>query len=58
MSKRFSINMISTLTNQGSLQFMIYSGTMNADRFILFLEQLIKDKGQKSNVYDNTLYSF
>ncbi len=26
---------------------MIYSGTINADRFILFLEQLIKDKGQK-----------
>ncbi|WP_103865846.1 IS630 family transposase, partial [Aquimarina sp. I32.4] len=37
MSKRFSINMISTVTNQGSVQFMIYSGTMNADRLIEFL---------------------
>ncbi len=47
MSKRFSVNMISTVTNQGSVQFMIYSGTMNADRFIEFLEQLIKGKTQK-----------
>lgn len=47
MSKRFSINMISTVTNQGSVQFMIYSGTMNADRLIEFLKQLIKNKEQK-----------
>lgn len=47
MSKRFSINMISTVTNQGSVQFMIYSGTMNADRLIQFLKQLIKNKEQK-----------
>jgi len=47
MSKRFSVNMISTVTNQGSVQFMIYSGTMNADRLITFLKQLIKNKEQK-----------
>jgi len=47
MSKRFSINMISTVTNQGSVQFMIYSGTMNSDRLIEFLKQLIKNKGRK-----------
>jgi len=47
MSKRFSINMISTVTNQGSVQFMIYSGTMNAHRLIEFLKQLIKNKEQK-----------
>lgn len=47
MSKRFSVNMISTVTNQGSVQFMIYSGTMNAERFIEFLKQLTKSKEQK-----------
>lgn len=47
MSKRFSVNMISTVTNQGSVQFMMYSGTMNAERFIGFLKQLVKNKGQK-----------
>ena len=47
MSKRFSVNMISSLTNQGKVEFMIYTGTMNADRFIEFLKQLIKAKGRK-----------
>lgn len=47
MSKRFSINMISTVTNQGKVQFMIYSGTMNSDRFIEFMEQLIKGASRK-----------
>lgn len=46
-SKRFSINMISTVTNQGQVQFMIYSGSMNADRMIGFMERLVKNKGQK-----------
>jgi len=47
MAKRFSTNMISTVTNQGKVEFMIYSGTMNADRLVQFLEQLIKGKKQK-----------
>lgn len=47
MSKRFSINMISTVTNQGKVQFMIYTGTMNSERFIEFLEQLIKGTNKK-----------
>lgn len=47
MSKRFSVNMISTITNKGRVQFMIYTGTMNADRLVAFLEQLIKKKEQK-----------
>jgi transposase len=33
MSKRFSINMISSITNQGLVQFMIYKENMNADVF-------------------------
>lgn len=47
MSKRFSVNMISSITNQGKVQFMIYSDTMNAERFIEFLEQLIKSSDRK-----------
>lgn len=48
MAQRFSVNMISTVTNQGQVQFMIYSGSMNADRLIEFAAQLVKDKVQKT----------
>ena len=48
MAQRFSVNMISTVTNQGQVQFMIYSGSMNADRLIEFSDQLIKNKVQKT----------
>lgn len=47
MSKRFSINMISTITNQGKVKFMIYSGAMNSDRLIEFMEQLLKESDRK-----------
>lgn len=47
MAKRFSVNMISTVSNQGKVEFMIYSGSMNADRFIKFLEQFLKGKKRK-----------
>ena len=47
MGKRLSTNMISSITNQGKVEFMIYSGTMNADRFLKFLRQLIKNRGRK-----------
>ncbi len=40
MSKRFTVNMISTVTNQGKVSFMIYMGSMNADRLIEFMKQL------------------
>jgi transposase len=46
-AKRASINMISTITNQGKVRFMIYQDTMNAKRLIKFLKQLIKDAGRK-----------
>lgn len=48
MAKRFSMNMISTVTNQGKVEFMIYSGTMNSQRLIEFMNQLIKNKGNKT----------
>lgn len=47
MAKRFSVNMISTVTNKGKVEFMIYSGSMNAGRLIEFMKQLIKNKSQK-----------
>lgn len=47
MSKRFSINMISTVTNQGLVQFMIYKENMNAAVLIKFLQQLIKSQDNK-----------
>lgn len=47
MSKRFSINMVSAITNQGKVQFMIYSDTMNADKLIVFMKQLIKSSSRK-----------
>ena len=46
-AKRTSTNMISTVTNQGKVRFMVYSGSMNAQRLIQFLEQLVKDASQK-----------
>ena len=47
MSKRFSINMISTVTNQGKVEFMVYSGIMNTEMLIKFLEQFTKGKQRK-----------
>jgi transposase len=38
---RFSVNMISTVTNQGKVRWMIYTGRMNAALFIVFLTRLI-----------------
>jgi transposase len=48
MAKRFSVNMISTVTNKGKVEFMIYSGSMNTDRLIEFMKQLIKGKKRKT----------
>lgn len=39
--------MVSAVTNQGKVQFMIYSETMNAERLIEFLKQLIKSSTRK-----------
>jgi transposase len=41
------INLISTVTNQGKVRFMIYNDRMNADTLIKFLERLIKDADRK-----------
>lgn len=47
MSKRFSLNMVSTVTNQGKIRFMTYSGSMDSKRFIDFLKRLIKGAQKK-----------
>lgn len=39
--------MVSAVTNQGKVQFMIYSETMNAERLIEFLKQLIESSTRK-----------
>ena len=46
-ARRASINMISAITNQGTVRFHLYEGTMNAQRFITFLKRLIKDTKRK-----------
>ena len=47
MAKRLSLNMISTITNQGLVRFMMYKGTMNSQRLIVFLRRLIKNREKK-----------
>jgi transposase len=46
-ASRFSVNMISTITNQGKLRWMIYTGKMNAALFIVFLARLIAGATKK-----------
>jgi transposase len=45
--QRFSCQMISTVSNRGTLRFMIFEGKFNADVCITFLKRLIKDTQQK-----------
>jgi transposase len=45
--KRFSINMISAISNRGHLQFMIIDGRFNSEVFQKFLQQMIKYSRQK-----------
>jgi len=46
-AKRASMNIISTVTNQGKVRFMIYRGIMNAQRLFQFFNQLIKTANKK-----------
>jgi transposase len=46
--QRFSCNVISALSNQGALQFMVFTGNANAELFISFLRRLVRQaKGRK-----------
>jgi transposase len=44
---RFAYSMISTVTNRGTLRFMIYEGALNAFIFLSFLRRLTKSAGRK-----------
>lgn len=47
LAKKLSMNMISSVTNQGKVRFMIYKGTMNSQMFIKFMKRLIKVSKKK-----------
>jgi transposase len=42
---RFSINMLSAVSAQGALRFMLHDGTVNATVFIEFCKRLLEDAG-------------
>jgi transposase len=44
---RTSMSMVSAITNQGKVRFMVYKEAMNADLMITFIKRLIKDAGRK-----------
>jgi len=46
-AKRVSLSLVSTITNQGKVRFMTYSGGMNAQVLIRFLKRVIKDAKRK-----------
>ena len=46
-ARRFSVSMISTITNQGKVRWMIYRDTLHSAVFIRFMERLIKDAARK-----------
>lgn len=46
-ARRHSVSMISTLTNQGKVRFMLYRQALNARRLIRFLTRLTRDAGRK-----------
>ena len=41
------VNLISTVTNQGKVRFMVYDSKMNSQTLIKFMGRLIKDSGKK-----------
>jgi len=45
--QRFSLNMVSAISNKGYLQFMIIDGSFNSEVFETFLKQIIKYSRQK-----------
>ncbi len=46
-ARKTSYSMVSSLTNQGKLRYMVYKGGMNAKLFKVFLQRLTKDTDQK-----------
>ena len=54
-AKRFTQSMISSVTNQGKLRFMIYDGALNTAIFLMFLRRLIKGADRKRFVIVDNL---
>lgn len=46
-AKREHVSLISTITNQGKVRFMVYENAMNAQTLIKFLKRLTKDARRK-----------
>lgn len=46
-AKKSSINMVSAITNQGKVRFMLYQETMTSQVFIKFLSRLARDATRK-----------
>lgn len=46
-ANRTSMSMVSAITNQGQVRFMVYKEAMNAALMIRFMKRLIKDAGRK-----------
>lgn len=52
--KRFRVNMISTVTNKGTLRFMLFEETFTVDVFLKFLKRLVKgSEGKIFLILDN-----
>ncbi len=45
--QRFRCNMISSITNRGTLRFQVFTGRFTADRFIDFLKRLVRGSSRK-----------
>lgn len=45
--QRFGCNMISTITNRGTLAFMVFEGKFNAEVFLRFLRRLLRTSERK-----------
>jgi transposase len=45
--KRFGCNMISSISNRGTLRFMVFTDRFNSDVMLRFLKRLLKQMGRK-----------
>src|SRR3954471_6726434 len=46
-ARRFAQSMLSSLTNQGKLRFMVYEGALNTTIFLNFLRRLVREAARK-----------
>jgi len=47
VAKKSQVSMISAITNEGKVRFMMYRSAMNTDHLITFMARLVKDAGRK-----------